>query len=376
MDMTIGVEEELMVVDPQTGEIVPDGGRRALDSITRRESDHRFVCELLQSQIETNSKVCGSIVELEMALHETRAIARQGAQEAGSEIIAASTHPWASWEGQRVTEQDRYRRATRELQGTVRRYFAGGMHVHAGFASPDTRIHVMTAIRQYLPLMLALSASSPFQGGHLTGLKSYRTVVINTIPRSGMPGPIESWYGYRRIVGRYRAMGAIEDASELRWDIRPSASYPTIELRICDICPRVGEAVAIAALYLCLCRYLTRRIEEGQPVETVPEEVIHERRWIAQRYGTLAFMPWGDPPESLDIEDCLDATLALVAQDARALGCEEHLARLKGVLRDGSSADRQEDVYRQAMLDGASEREAQTKVVQALIAETVETAGA
>ena len=376
MHMTIGVEEELMVVDPRTGEVDPDGGRRALDSITRRESEHRFVCELLQSQIETNSMVCGSIRELETAWYETRAMARQGAREAGRAIIAASTHPWASWEGQRVTERDRYRRAIRELQGTVRRYFAGGMHVHVGFGSPDTRIHVMTAIRQYLPLMLALSASSPFQSGHLTGLKSYRTVVINAIPRSGMPGPIESWYGYRRIVGRYRAMGAIEDGSELRWDIRPSSSYPTIELRICDICPRVGEAVAIAALYLCLCRNLARRIEDGQPVETVPEEIIHERRWIAQRYGTLAFMPWGDPPESLDIEDCLDATLALVGEDARELGCEAHLARLKGVLRNGSSADRQEDVYRQAMLDGASEREAQRKVVQALIAETVETADA
>ena len=376
MEMTVGVEEELMVVDPETGEIDPHGGRRALESITRRESKHRFVCELLQSQIETNSMVCSSIGELETALYETRAMAREGAQEVGRDIIAASTHPWASWEGQRVTERDRYRRATRELQGTVRRYFASGMHVHAGFGSPEIRIHVMTAVRQYLPLMLALSASSPFQGGHLTGLKSYRTVVINAIPRSGMPGPIESWYGYQRIVGRYRAMGAIEDGSELRWDIRPSASYPTIELRICDICPRVDEAIALAALYLCLCRYLTRRIEEGEPVATVSEEVIHERRWMAQRYGTLAFMPWGDPPAGRDIEDCLREILTLVAKDAEALGCETHLAKLNRIVRDGSSADRQEDIYRQAMLDGATEREAQRKVVQALIVETSEAASA
>ena len=370
MQITLGIEEELMVVDPASGDVIADPEPAILEQAARNSGQHRVVYELLRSQIETNSRICSSVAELRTSLEETRGIVIDATRRHGAAVIASSLHPWARWQSQQVTPRRRYQEAEITFQHSVRQFFVGGMHIHAGFGDPELRIRVMTALRQHLPLLLAVSASSPFQAGQLTGLKSYRQVVIGALPRTGMPRAIGSWPEYERIVERYRSIRAIKDGSEIRWDIRPSATYPTIELRICDICPRIEDAVAIAALYACLIRLLARKISAGEKLMEPSHELIEEGRWLAQRYGTLAFLPRGDPPELVDVDDCVTALVEDVREDARALECESEVAHIARIVREGSSADRQEDVYRQAKLDGASDGAALRRVLDSIIEET------
>ena len=370
MQITLGIEEELMVVDPASGDVIADPDPAIFEQAARSSGQHRVVYELLRSQIETNSRICSSVAELRTSLEETRGIVIDATRRHGAAVIASSLHPWARWQSQQVTPRRRYQEAEITFQHSVRQFFVGGMHIHAGFGDRELRIRVMTALRQHLPLFLAVSASSPFQAGQLTGLKSYRQVVIGALPRTGMPRAIGSWPEYERIVERYRSIRAIKDGSEIRWDIRPSASYPTIELRICDICPRIEDAVAIAALYACLIRFLARKISAGEKLTEPSHELIEEGRWLAQRYGTLAFLPRGEPPELVDVDDCVTALVEDVREDARALECESEVAHTARIVREGSSADRQEDVYRQAKLDGASDGAALRRVLDSIIEET------
>ena len=373
MDITIGVEEELMIVDPATRAVIADPDPDIFEQARERAAPHRVVNEFMRSQIETNSKVCQSIGELAQSLRETRNAVIEAARSHGARIIASSTHPWARWEAQQVTEKERYRRAAAEFQDTVRQFFIGGMHVHAGFATPDLRIKVMDALLEYLPLMLALSTSSPFHAGRLTGLKSCRQTAVGALPRTGLPPALGSEAEYARIVEAYRRMKAIEDGSELRWDIRPSAGYPTIELRICDICPRIEDAVAIAALYACLIRHVAHEIEEGTRRPGAPREYIQEGRWLAQRYGTFAFLPEPGRSEARTVAEIATELMEELAADAEALDCEQEIGRIIRIAEQGSSAERQEDTYRETMLDGASERDALRAVVDLIIAETERT---
>ena len=370
-DITLGIEEELMIVDPRSRDVVADPDEGLMVRAAELAGDHKVVSEFLRSQIETNSRVCGSIAEIEQSLGETRRCAIEAARAHGARVIASSTHPWARWQEQKVTQKERYQRAEIDYQDSVRQFFIGGMHIHAGFGDDDRRIEVMHALRGYLALFLVLSCSSPFHGGRLTGLKSYRQMAIGALPRTGTPPAMRTRGEYDAVVARYQAIDAIENGSELRWDIRPSASYATIELRICDICPRIEEAVAIAALYACLIRNMSARLDAGDRLEEAPAESVDEGRWIAQRYGTFAFLPRPDGRDGrIDVADLARELVAMLGDDARALGCEAALARIERIVAEGSSADRQEDVYRQAMLDGADSEEALRAVVDSVIAET------
>ena len=370
-DITLGIEEELMVVDPGSREVVPDPDERILAQASERAGEHKVVSELLRSQMETNSRVCASIAEIEQSLKETRRCAIEAARAHGARVIASSTHPWARWQDQKVTEKERYQRAEIDYQDSVRQFFIGGMHIHAGFGEDDRRVEVMHALRGYLAVFLALSCSSPFYGGRLTGLKSYRQMAIGALPRTGTPPPMRTRGEYDAVVERYRAIEAITDGTELWWDIRPSANYATIELRICDICPRIEDAVAVAALYACLIRHLNARLDAGERLDELSPESVEEGRWIAQRYGTFAFLPHPNGIGGrIDVAELVDELVTTLREDARALGCEAQLARIPRIIAEGNSADRQEDVYRQAMLDGADSPEALRAVVDSVIAET------
>lgn len=370
MQITLGIEEELMIVDPATREVIADPGPEILERASARARPHRVVAELMRSQIETNSAICTSVEALDGSLRETRSAVIEAARSEGARVIASSTHPWARWQDQKVTENSRYRKAEAAHQDTVRQFFVGGMHVHAGFATPDIRIRVMNALVQHLPLLLALSTSSPFHGGRLTGLKSYRQSAIAALPRTGIPPVLHEREEFDRIVHTYRQMGAIEDASELRWDIRPSAHYPTIELRICDICPRVEDAIAISALYACLIRSIATDIENGTAPAIARREVVSEGRWLAQRYGTFAFLPDGNLREGETVAELTAKRVAELAAHAEALRCDAQLERAIEIARGGSSAERQEDTYREARLEGASEHEALCAVVDQVRSDT------
>ena len=382
--ISLGAEEEFFLVDPDTRNILTSPVPEIFAECERRIAPHKVPTDFLRSQIETNTRVCGSVAELADAMRETRRVVVEAAAEHGAAVMAASTHPFAAWTDQLVTPRERYRDFEIVFQESLRRFLVGGMHIHAGFGDGDSRIRVMTALRRYLPLLHALSASSPFNEGRETGFKSFRLNLVGALPRTGLPGALGSRAEYDELVEGYRRLEFIQNGSELWWDIRPSHSFPTIELRICDVCTRLTDAVSIAALYACLIRWLLRRDRDGGLPAEPPTEIIAENRWIAQRYGVLAFL--GDirgrggtgsgDGGRIDVGDHAALLVEELAEDAAALECEEELSHALRIVQEGSGADRQVDHYRLRRLEGDDHDQALRSVVDLILAETKdETAG-
>ncbi len=366
--ITLGVEEEFFLVDAASRDLLADPAPRIFELCERNAGPHKVVPEFLRSQIETNTRVCASLGEVRRALRETRGLVADAAARHGAKLIAASTHPFARWDQQMPSPGDRYRRFAVIFQESVRRAVVGGLHIHAGFGDADDRVRVMTAVRRYLPLLHGLSASSPFSEGRMTGFKSYRLNLMGALPRTSVPGALYSRADYDKLLADYRAMDFVRDGSELWWDIRPSQKYPTVELRICDVGTRLEETMSLVALYACLVRWLLRN-KRSLPPEP-PTEIIAENRWLAQRYGVFAILgaPLGKGRQ--DIGDIARWLTEQLAEDAAALDCEAELRRVDDIIRNGSSADRQIDLFRLRRLEGDSEEEALTAVVDALIDET------
>lgn len=371
--ITLGVEEELFLVDPESRNLLDNPDQQIFETCENTSGSHKVVREFLRAQIETNTKVCNSIAELRKALCETRKIVISAAEQHGAMAMAASTHPFAMLRERAITEGDRYKRFAMTYQEGLRRFVIGGMHIHAGFGDAETRIPVMTALRRYLPLLHALSTSSPFIESRDTGFKSYRLTLVGGLPRTGMPSALYSRGDYDRLLSEYQRMRFAENGGDLWWDIRPSHSYPTVELRICDVCPRIEDMVSIAALYACLIQRLSRLQREGSlPTEPLTE-LIAENRWVAQRYGVFSF--FGDPSvESgrVDIEDLTAEIIEELIDDARDLNCESEVRHAQTIVREGTSADRQLDLFRLRQLEGDTVEEALNHVVDLILAETRE----
>ncbi len=371
--VTLGIEEEFFLVDPKTRDLLADPDPAIFDACESTSGPHKVVRELLRTQVETNTKVCSSIAELREAMRETRRIVIQAAERFGAGVMASSTHPFADWQVQSTTQKERYESFANKFQDILRRFLVGGMHIHLGFGDADTRTRVMTAMRRYLPSLLALSTSSPFSDGRETGFKSWRIAIVGSLPRTGIPKPIWSRSQYNQLVEEYRRFRFIGDSSELWWDIRPSNHYPTVEMRICDICTRLEDAICIAALYASLVRMLIRQDRQNAlPMEPLTE-IIAENRWIAQRYGVFSF--FGDSAQKdrrIDIEDFISEMVEQVAPDACALGCEAETRRAITIVKEGTSADRQLDLFRLRRLEGDSNREAFQHIVDQILEETRE----
>ena len=375
LTITLGVEEEFFLVDPESRDLLPDPDPGIFDACEKNRGPHKVVREFFRTQIETNTRVCESVADVRAALCETRRLVIEAAERHGAAVMAASTHPFAAWKAQVTTPRDRYERFAITFQETTRQFLVGGMHIHAGFGDPDSRIRVMTAVRRHLPVLHALSTSSPFTDGRETGFKSYRLNLVGGLPRTSLPGPLWSRAEYDRLVADYRRMDFIDDGSELWWDIRPSHAYPTVEMRICDVCTRLDDAVCMAALYASLIRMLLRQDREGALPSEPPTEIIAENRWLAQRYGVLAF--FGDPRGGgrMDIDDWTAELVEALAGDARALGCEAELRHALAIIREGAGADRQIDLFRLRRLEGDTVEEALRHVVDLVLADTREGIG-
>ena len=368
--ITLGVEEEFFLIDPQTRDLLPDPDPGIFEDCEENRGLHKVVAEFLRSQIETTTRICASVAEVRSALNETRRMVIDAAAKHGAAVLAASTHPFAVWANQVVTAGKRYEQFAMTYQQAVRELLVGGMHVHAGFGDLNNRVRVMTAMRRHLPLLHALSASSPFSSGRETGFKSYRLTIFGSLPRTGLPAALHSWADFDGLVADYRRMDFIQDSSELWWHIRPSRNFPTVELRVCDICHTVDDAMCVVALYACLVRQLLRLdMEGGLPAEP-PSELIEENCWLAQRYGVLAFLGNTDGAGRMDIEEYATSLVEGLAGDAQALGCEAELDHALELVRNGAGADRQIDHYRLRRLEGDSEEEALRAVVDLVVEET------
>lgn len=370
LNVTLGVEEEFFLVDPESRNLLADPDPQIFETCKANQGPHKVVHEFLRSQIEISTRVCASVSEVRAAMLDTRRLMIDGAAQYGAAVLAASTHPFAAWDEQLPTPNDRYENFANTYQETVRRLLVGGLHIHAGFGDPELRIRVMTALRRYLPLLNALSASSPFSGGRETGFKCGRLNLMGALPRTSLPRELYSKAEFDRLVQDYQRLEFISDGSELWWDIRPSHAFPTIEVRICDICPRLEDTLALVALYTCLVRWLLRQAKEDRLPPEPPTEIIAENVWLAQRYGVLAFL--GDTMNGgrVDIADMVTRLVDELAGDAEALDCANELRHTLNIIREGAGADRQIDCYRLSLLDGATKEEALRSIVDMTLAET------
>jgi carboxylate-amine ligase len=327
--------------------------------------------EFMRSQIEVGTKVCRTISEARGQLGEMRATIARIAGAYNIAPIAASTHPFARWQAQQHTDKERYNVIVADLQMIARRMLISGMHVHVAIEDDDLRIDLMNQVSYFLPHLLALSTSSPFWQGRISGLKSYRLSIFDELPRTGLPEYFTSHGEYERTVAVLVNAGLIEDGTKIWWDLRPSARFPTLEMRITDICTLLDDAVAIAALYLCICRMLYRLRRENQRWRSYTHFLIMENRWRAQRYGVDESLVDFGRSKLVPFADLTEELLALVREDAEALGCRQEVEHVRTIVSRGTSADRQLAAYHQALSGGADEREALRAVVDALIRETV-----
>ncbi|NQZ95125.1 MAG: carboxylate-amine ligase [Myxococcales bacterium] len=367
---TLGIEEEYLLIDRLSRDLVQEVPKGLLAALESRVGS-RVAPEFLQCQIEVGTGVCARPAEARAELVDLRATLDEIASEFGCAIVAASTHPFANWGAQRPTDRERYQILARDLQEVVRRLVIGGMHVHVGIDDDDLRIDLMSQATYILPHLLALSTSSPFWEGHRTGLMSYRIAVWDELPRTGLPEAFESHSEYQRHVSALIEAGVIEDATKIWWDIRPSARFPTLEMRLADVCTNVDDAICIAAVYLCWLRMLYRLRRGNQRWRRYSAMLISENRWRAQRYSTDEGLIDFGRGAIVPYHELLNEILDLVAEDAAHFGAEDEIAHARTILARGTSAHAQLRVYDAALSGGASPSEALRGVVDWLVSETL-----
>ncbi len=343
--LTIGIEEEYQLIHPETRELTSyvqeflERGRVILED--------QIKPEFLQSQIEVGSKICHDIKEARRELGRLRTTVCEVAQANGLVVAAASTHPFSSWKTQAVTEKERYFKQLEQMADVARRLLIFGMHVHIGIEDRELMIDVMDQARYFLPHLLALSTSSPFWHGRDTGLNSYRSIVFESLPRTGPPPAFRTWSEYKSFIDTLLRTGSIEDPSRIWWDIRPHHTFPTLEFRVCDICTRLDEAVCLASLILCIVAKLIQLRLANMSWRRYRHHLIAENKWRAVRYGTagnlLDFGAQREVPTRRLIGELLD----LVRDVAEELEVVEEVEYARTILDQGTSADRQRAVFRQ-----------------------------
>jgi len=366
---TIGMEEEYLLIDPETRNLAEDPPAGMLDDCKKRLGD-QVTPEFLRSQIEVVTKVCTSISEAAEEIRLLRSCIREVAESHGLAMIAASTHPIAEWDLQKHTEKERYNTLAQSMKTVARRMLICGMHVHVGIENVDLRIDLMNQVSYFLPHLLAISTSSPFWHGIETGLKSYRMAVWNELPRTGLPPQFDSYGEYRRLVDTLVSTGVIEDASKLWWDIRPSGRYPTLEMRMTDVCTRMEDSICIAAFYRCLLRMLWRLRRSNQRWRQYDRFMISENRWRASRYGIDEGLIDFGKAEIIPFADLLEELIELVREDAEFFDCVSEIEHARQILQRGTSAHKQIEVWQQARSAGKTDPEALREVVDMLIEET------
>jgi carboxylate-amine ligase len=369
-EFTLGIEEEYLLVDPITRDLVTNMPASMLEECAARCEGQQVSPELLRAQIEVGTRVCANISEAGESLRLLRRAVIDVAESHGLAPIAASTHPFAHWAEQKHTERARYASLYQEMQTAARRLLICGMHVHVGIDDDELRIDLMNQFSYFLPHLLALSCSSPFWEGQDTGLKSYRLTVFDAVPRTGLPERFDSFPEYERHVRVMVEAGLIPDATMIWWDLRPSARYPTLETRIMDVCTRVDDALCLAALAVCSLRMLYRLRDKNQRWRVYSTLLLNENRWRAMRYSFDQGLIDLGKGHIIPFPQLMEELLELTHEDAVALDCVAEIQHVRSILADGTSAHRQVNVHQEALAAGASPEEAVRVVVDHLIEET------
>jgi carboxylate-amine ligase len=368
---TIGMEEEYFVFDAGTRRAVKQFDKRFLVGARKALGDH-VMTEMLQSQLEVVTPPCESMAEARAHLARYRQALAAAAAERKLGLAAMGTFPLAFWPEQSVTPKARYGAIMDDLQMIGYRNMLCGMHVHVAAPDVDTRINLIMRLTPFLPLLLALSTSSPFWQGHLTGLVGYRLAAYDELPRTGLPELFRTNEDYNDFVGALAGARIIPDASYIWWALRPSMKFPTIELRVADSCTRLDDAVAIAALFRCLVRALDRDRDRNAGFDRVGRAITQENKWHAQRYGIAATFvdPFSRAPMS--VKEWLVRVRALITDEVATFGCEAEIAHLERILNHGTSADRQVDIFTRGRSAGKNRLTAIKEVIDWAAATTRE----
>jgi glutamate---cysteine ligase / carboxylate-amine ligase len=366
---SFGIEEEYFVFDAKTRRAVNTADPKFIARAKQRLGE-RVATEMLQSQIEFVSPPCRSFEEARRHLADGRLILAEEAERRGLGIAAMGTFPIAEWPEQTVTEHARYDAILDDLQMVGLRNMLCGMHVHVEVPVPDSRVDLMMRLTPYLPLLLALSTSSAFWQGHVTGLRGYRLAAYDELPRTGVPELFRTKEDYDDFVSALTWARIIPDASHIWWAIRPSLRHPTIELRVADSCTNIDDAIAIAALFRCLVRALDRDSALNAGFDRVGRAITVENKWHAQRYGVSATFVDPFRRQPISAATWLDEVFDFIHEEITAFGCAGEIGRLVRIIQNGTSADRQIAIYEDARAAGRKRLTALKDVVDWAAAQT------
>jgi glutamate---cysteine ligase / carboxylate-amine ligase len=343
---TLGVEEEYMLLDGETFDLVQHIDT-VLAAVTGHELEPRINPELMQSVLEVATPVCRTPADVEVQLRKLRAYVCKVAREQSMRVGSAGTHPFSLFERQRITAKDRYRALVDQMQYIARRELIFGLHVHVAVDDPEKAIHIVNSLIGHLAELVALSASSPFWRGEPTGLSSSRHMVFAAFPRSGPPPRFADYADYAEVVGQLERTGCIADYTHIWWDIRLHPRLGTIEIRICDAVTRLEDVVAITAYCQALVKHYSERFDAGEEIPSFHRILTTENKWLAARYGLEA--PVMDLLSGSRIRkpvaQAIRQTLRVVEPHARELGADAELAGIQEILRRGNGADRQLRVF-------------------------------
>ncbi len=344
---TVGVEEELMIVDAKSYSLV-----NAIESLLEdagaanvEREDGEIKPELMESVLEIATKPCGDVVEAGDQIRSLRKNVRETAAHRGLAIGSAGTHPFAMWEDQRIVARPRYRDLISALRFVARQELIFGMHVHVGLDDADKAIHVANGMRVHVPVLLALSANSPFWRGDRTGLLSTRTPIFRQFPRVGMPPAYEDWDEWERTVEFMVSSGVMEDYTYLWYDVRPHPNLGTVEIRVCDSQTRVEHTVALTALIQAMVHELAEHYEAGTKLAQYPWQMLDENKWLAARHGLEGEIVDLPSNERIATKALARRLLERLEPHAQQLGAAGALDGIRDLLERGNGAARQIVVY-------------------------------
>lgn len=340
---TLGVELELQIVDAEQFYLRNDieALLRAMPSSSAEIAKR----ELFQCCVEINSSVCRTVKEAETELRDKLRIVAEAGHSIGLAFLWGGTHPFSRWLEQETTQTPRYLGLVDSLQDTARRAVTFGLHVHVGVDSGDKAILVGQRLCRDLPLLLALSANSPFWCGRDTGLDSQRTVVWDTMPRAGLPPQLHNWSEYVWLVNHLKQTGFISSIRDIYWNVRPHHNFGTVEVRICDMPASLADAMLLAAIIQCLVIWHDREVERGVFWDDIHPVIVQQNKWRASRHGLSARLVGPDCTSILSIPAYLEELQQRLRPIADEMRCAAYLDRLPTFLSQGNGAQRQRDRY-------------------------------
>ncbi len=340
---TLGVEEEYQIVDPETRELKSYISRLLEDgkSVLRE----RIRTEMHQSVVEVGTTICKNVGEVRSELVEMRGELNRLAEKGGLRIIAASTHPFSDWKLQEITEGDRYKNIVHDLQDIARANLIFGLHVHVGIKDKAIAVALQNQIRYFLPHLLALTTSSPFWMGRKSGLMSTRTQIFKRFPRTGIPDEFESPEQMKAFVDLLVKTNCIDNGKKIWWDVRAHYLYDTVEVRICDMPTNMEHTLTIVALVQALMAKLYLMYRKNTAWRSYTRALIEENKWRALRFGTEAQMIDFGRNQERPFSELAEELIELVDETAEIFGTREQIAKLRDIVKHGTSAHHQIGVF-------------------------------